>query len=123
IVVRSGMGVQLDFHSLNPLVYNNTIVGNGGPCINVGSASQVSGAIIKNNICYQNQGNIVDSGSAGTIQSNNLIGIDPKFVNPAVNDFHLQSGSPAINSGTSSIATGITIPFNGSAPDIGAFEY
>ena len=121
IVTRNGLGIQLGFSTINPLVYNNTVVGNGA-CIEVGTAS--AGSIIKNNICWQNQNSdtIVDYGS-GTIQSNNLIGIDPKFVNSAVDDFRLQSGSPAIGAGTSSIATGIMIPFNGSAPDIGALEY
>jgi parallel beta-helix repeat protein len=74
IIVGQKLGVQLDFGITNPLVYNNTIVGNVG-CIGVGGNS--NGAIIKNNICWQNQDNIVNSGS-GTIQSNNLIGIDPK---------------------------------------------
>ena len=52
--------------------------------------------------------------------------VDPKFINPAVYDFHLQSGSPAIDAG---INVGITqdiagnpVP-KGSAPDIGAYEY
>src|SRR5262249_53084520 len=69
-----------------------------------------------------NSGGIADSGT-GTVQSNNLTGIDPMFVNPAADDFRLQSGSPAINAGTSSIANGITISFDGSAPDVGALEY
>ena len=49
------------------------------------------------------------------------------FVNAANRDFHLQTGSPAINAGydTSSVAArdfdGISRP-QGSAVDIGAFE-
>lgn len=51
---------------------------------------------------------------------------DPKFNNLASFDFHLQSGSPAIDSGanvglTKDIA-GTSVP-QGSAPDIGAYEY
>ena len=82
-------------------------------------------SVVKNNICYQNgSNNIVDGSGTGTVVlNNNLIGIDPKFVDPAADDFRLQSDSPAIGAGTSNIAPGITIPFNGSAPDIGAFEY
>ncbi len=53
--------------------------------------------------------------------------VDPKFVNPSENDYHLQSISPAINAGVtiSSVANdydGNSRP-QGSAPDIGAYEY
>ena len=49
---------------------------------------------------------------------------DPFFV--SASDFHLQSASPAINAGTNVGLTrdyaGTAIP-QGSAPDIGAYEY
>jgi parallel beta-helix repeat protein len=79
IVVRNNLGFQLDFGITNPLVYNNTVVGNVG-CIGAGGNSR--GAIIKNNICWQNGDDITDVGT-NNFQSNNLIGIDPKFVNSA----------------------------------------
>jgi hypothetical protein len=54
---------------------------------------------------------------------------DPKFVNTATYDFHLQSGSPAVDAGTNSVSThvksdyaGATRP-QGTAYDIGAHEY
>jgi len=51
---------------------------------------------------------------------------DPKFVNPAANDFHLQSTSPAINAGTNvgytSDLDGVAVP-QGNAPDMGAYEF
>jgi hypothetical protein len=52
---------------------------------------------------------------------------DPLFVNGPANDFHLQSGSPCINSGEVSVGT--TTDFDGhprvvgSAVDLGAYEY
>ena len=51
---------------------------------------------------------------------------DPKFNNPAGDNFTLQGSSPCINAGTdlgyTSDYTGDTIP-KGHAPDIGAYEF
>jgi hypothetical protein len=53
---------------------------------------------------------------------------DPVFANPAAGDYHLQSNSPCINSGTNSCVTGTTdLDGNprrvGGPVDIGAYEY
>ncbi|KKT13412.1 MAG: hypothetical protein UV94_C0033G0003, partial [Parcubacteria group bacterium GW2011_GWC1_43_30] len=124
--------------STNSKIYNN-IVYNNGPYpggINMGGA----GNMVKNNIVYQNTGgDIVDvNGQGGTeVFSNNLctqvsakcaVAGDPKFVNPASGDFHLQSTSPAINAGVNLGSPydkdfdGVSRP-QGSAYDIGAYEY
>lgn len=42
---------------------------------------------------------------------------DPMFVDPLNDDFHLQPGSPAIDAGMD-----VGLPFQGIAPDIGAYE-
>ncbi len=42
---------------------------------------------------------------------------DPLFVDPDNGDFRLQAGSPAVDMGVD-----VGFPFNGNAPDIGAFE-
>jgi len=51
---------------------------------------------------------------------------NPLFVSTSTPDFHLQSASPAINAGTNVSLTsdysGTTVP-QGSAPDIGAYEF
>jgi len=67
-----------------------------------------------------------DGGNAMPSAANgNMLGVDPKFVQPGV-DFHLQSSSPAIDSGTSAYGLGTT-DLNGhtlasGAVDIGAIE-
>jgi hypothetical protein len=125
----------IDVHGSNNVIYNNTVYGNGVntscqnplypgqnwfcyPAINVSG----SGQIIKNNIVFDNFINSIANNGTGSVVSNNLT-TDPKFIDPAANNFQLQSGSPAIDAGTSNIATGITVPYSGAAPDDGAFEY
>ena len=57
------------------------------------------------------------------------ISADPKFTNPAANDFHLLAGSPAIDSGLPAVSTFITVDFDnlprpqGSGYDLGAYEF
>ncbi len=57
---------------------------------------------------------------------NDIIGLDPRFVNPAQLDYHLRSDSPAINTGG---PVGFTFDLEGnprptgSAVDIGAYEF
>jgi len=43
---------------------------------------------------------------------------DPLFIDSTSGDFHLQSGSPLIDAGID-----IGLPFSGSAPDLGAYEF
>jgi hypothetical protein len=114
--------------------------------------SDYSGAVIKNNLVVvpsgiSSYGQVMSVGSTGSnVQiSNNFItkigtwsgvsgfadqaginGGDPKFVNAAANDFHLQSGSPAVDRGAT--VSGFNYDFDGTmrpqggAWDIGAFE-
>jgi len=99
--------------------YNNTIYGNQHNCITVGvSAGDTTGTILRNNICYKNNPDSISPNGNSVTQDHNLLGTDPLFVNAAGADFHLQANSPAIDAG-------VAIPglsFNGTAPDLGAFE-
>ena len=45
---------------------------------------------------------------------------DPQYYNRGGHDYHVGSGSPAINAGTT--IPGVTNGFLGSAPDLGAYE-
>jgi len=64
---------------------------------------------------------------AAAVGATNLLGMDPRFVNAAMGDFHLMTGSPAIDAADP--AATLTSDYDGtarpqgSARDIGAFEY
>jgi len=66
------------------------------------------------------------NGQHNDIISNN-IEADPKFIDLINGDYHLQETSPAVNAGTTATATidmdDNAIPFPGTLPDIGLFEY
>jgi hypothetical protein len=83
-------------------VVNNTFVNDysGGTFISL--AGSAAPAVIKNNI-FSGPGSITNQGSA--IQSNNFTG-DAKFVAVTSYDYHLQSGSAAINAGADPGADG-----------------
>jgi len=55
------------------------------------------------------------AGNNGPLPSD--VAADPKFVFPAIHDYHLLTNSPAIDAGTN-----VGMPFLGAAPDLGAFE-
>jgi parallel beta-helix repeat protein len=106
-------------------IYNNTIANNTTDGIYISSG--VSNVEVSDNIAYGNTGASFTDAGSGNVQTKNLFGVDPRFVNPAAGNYQLQAGSPAIDAGTaSSIAQtdfAGTVRPQGSAIDIGAFEY
>ena len=122
----SAMGGGIFFYgaTLSPTIMNSTIADNTG---GDGIYNIQASTIITNTIVYGNSASDATN-SGGTINiSNSLIGTgtDPKFVGSG--DYHLQSGSPAIDTGTSTGAPGNDLDGvfrpQGIGVDIGAFEY
>ena len=115
-------------------IYNNVIYGNREGGVFISSSSNTKNVTVKNNIFANNDFNIKAKNVDNLIISHNLyyqpssvgsgvkddmpIFANPLFVNPNSGDFSLQKGSPAIDSGVD-----IGLPFNGKAPDLGAYEY
>lgn len=94
--------------------------------------------VIDNNLYYPDTGRLFEVGhnkkrynfaeweTESSQDANSPAPADPKFVDPANNDFRLQAGSPCIDAGAS---VGLSEDYannkvpKGSQPDIGAFEY
>lgn len=134
-----------DIHIVNNTLYDNGWDPWGGGI--VVQNLQVEDVVIRNNICSQNlyfqiaidlaappqeitiDHNLIDGyrGTEGEVYGDDYVEGDPQFVNPGGADFHLQAGSPAIDSGSpadvaASDFDGDPRPW-GAAPDIGADEY
>lgn len=85
--------------------------------------------LVRNNIFYTNQTAAISllSGTEGQFTLDHNFVNDPKFVNLSAHDFHLQPGSPAIDTGSADGAPivdygGASRP-QGNGFDIGAYEY
>jgi hypothetical protein len=102
-------------------VYNNYGYG-----IDIDQSS--TGVVVRNNISTNNRSAAINNQASGTIISNNMT-TDPKFVSPLANNFRLQSGSGAIDTGFDLSSIGMTTDFSGvnrpqgSGFDLGAYEY
>jgi hypothetical protein len=149
--MNRGWSIQLADGASNWLVANNTFAfGNAnGETGDVMFWGSNTGIDIRNNIFYRPNSYAmtryaatvsctfdhnmiygvtgVMSDTSGCSVGTNQIGADPRFANPSSYDFHLQSGSPAIDSGIALAAVttdidGIARP-QGSALDLGAREY
>jgi hypothetical protein len=124
---NNGYGITVGFGGAdNTQMYNNTIYGNSQYAINLRTG--VTNTKMRNNLYFGNgTDGVQDFGSSGTVQDHNLAS-NPSFVNAGAADFHLNSGSAAIDQGVS-LATIFTTDFEGgSRPkgvswDIGAYEF
>jgi parallel beta-helix repeat protein len=115
-------------------VYNNTVYGNGDA--GIAFRSDMRNVSIKNNIIANNAGRHINNSQGAMnvlVDCNlyfpspmNIVGVtdsqpvfgDPLFAAAGLGDFHLTSKSPAIDAGID-----VGLPFVGTAPDLGAFEF
>jgi hypothetical protein len=113
-------GISVENPSVaNLFISNNVIVNNGSDDIVIQQATSVT---VSNNLLSKQLRNTAGS---GVTASNNVVG-DPKFVSVAGNDFHLQSGSPAIDKASGADIASTDFDGNarpaGPAADLGAYE-
>ena len=107
----------------NVVIRNNIVNDNLLFQIAVDSSINPTNVTIDHNLINGYRGNTAD----GETRGNDYVEGDPMFVSTSTPDFHLQSGSPAINKGSSVNAPaedydGNSRTVNG-AVDIGAYEY
>jgi hypothetical protein len=117
IVANDGNGIVID--APNVVAANNVSMNNTGNGIEASTYSN-SSSVAKNNLTFGNGNTIRNDG--GAVLSANIAG-DPLFTNLSGKDFSLRTGSPAINAGTNSIRTGLTLSSCVGQCDIGAFEF
>lgn len=149
ISVQASALTQTSVTALNNIFYNNTsfclaanvssssIVSRNNTFYISGSSAKAyssgSSSVTSNNNCFNIQQNgFINSYStlaawrAASGDDMNSFVSNPMFVNPSTSDFHIQSGSPCINSGTN--VNLITDFYNnavpqGGTPDVGIHEF
>lgn len=123
-----GVGVIANISIVNNTVYNvGSAANHAATGIKVTHTVTGTNVRVRNNITWNIDG--ADSSfSSWVTTSNNLFGTsNPLFVNAGAGDFHIQSGSPARNAGTSTDAPATDFDGQarpqGTADDIGADEF
>ena len=125
-----GGGICVNMGNPTVTIRNTTIAGNSSS----GSGGGFYNGSYGNKVKLVNTlvaGNTADSGADsydGTLasgSSNNLLGVDPSFVNPSNGDFHLSAGSPAVGAGISYAGIGVDLDNVAFAnpPAVGCYEY
>lgn len=133
----SGAAIQLVSGSANNTVYNNVLIGGSLGSFNISNDSK-PGFVSDYNAVVDHFEND-DTGATYTLSSwrtamaqdahSFVSNATALFVNPGSNDYHLKSGSPAINAGTSMSKLPPATDFDGNARpqggayDVGAYEF
>ena len=116
LVYNCDFALKMNPPSTNNLIVNNTFEGTSYGLESSGNES-MTGCVIANNIFHMP----VMFGPGLTQSHNILTAVNPLFVNTSLNDYQLQSTSPAISAGV--VMSPYTNGYLGSAPEIGAYEY
>lgn len=125
-----GITVELD----NNILFNNTSddSGDDGDDVFVQGNSVARTLTLRNNdigeICFSSGG--CDAGVATGVTATANINLDPLLVDPVNLMYGLSIGSPAVDAGTDTVPgglpspdfDGVTRPFDGTPPDMGALE-
>ena len=116
IVGSAGNGIYLNSTGVNvvaaPIITSNIIVDNAGYGINDWQANS-SEVVTYNNVFNNTSGDYYQTASdIGDIDD------DPEFVNPGKDDYHLQEGSPCIDTGLTGAAN---VDPDGSRNDMGIY--
>lgn len=101
-------------------IYNNTIYGNlagSGDGYGIKVEAGPSGTLITNNHIVGNASGAISDAGTGTISTSNRTTGTVTDCTPSTSVFTQKSGSVCIDAGID-----VGLPYNGSAPDIGAFE-
>jgi hypothetical protein len=117
---NDGVGIEADGPASTVYVTNTIVSGHEDGLRLNNPASTLSGN-------YNLLNNAINLSGGATGGPNDILDLDPMFVNASNDNFHLASGSPAIDKGTSIGAPGVDFeggsrPF-GAGVDIGADEY
>lgn len=129
-------GIRADDGASNCEMLNCTSIRNTTANFTTAATAAVTGTVMKNCVARKlgvSASNLGDNGSTITITTCTNVAIadtdatDPLFVNAAIDDFHLQSGSPCRDTGTNLSASGITDDLDsvarGALYDQGAYEF
>ena len=125
-----GGGICVNMGNPTVTIRNTTIAGNsssgsGGGFYNGSYGNKVK--LVNTLVAGNSSDSEADShdGTLASGSSNNLLGVDPSFVDPSNGDFHLAFGAPAINAGAT--YTGIDRDLDNvtfaNPPAVGCYEY
>jgi hypothetical protein len=132
-IYNSSNCIAVTSNAVNVTLKNN-ITSSCGTAVSVESGS-TQGFVSNNNDWFVNGASNLQWGNSNynlagwksaTSQDANSVDSDPRFINPGSANFQLNSNSPAINTGAN---IGLSLDFNGasvpqgSAPDMGAYEF
>lgn len=107
--VLNGNATAITFQNVSNITLKNTIISNNTTDLVLDAGSAI---FYDSNLVYNNQ----TEKYPPPLQEPSSVHDDPRFVDSANNDYHLKSGSPAIDA----VTTGDT-DIDGSAADIGAY--